>query len=509
MERSKKSGIAWSKIFGDKITNYWNRLGLGFAIWIVFVVYLSLIQFSTPHLPGNDGFYHIKMAYLMRTEGLVLDFIWLPFSIINPLQFNDHQFLFHAILIPFTFGDLILGAKIASIFFASISFLCVWYIFKSQKIPYDAIWAFGLMGVSEAFIFRMMLTRTQSLSLIILLLAFSWILEKKNKRLIFLGFFYVWFYNAFPLLLVIAGCYFVANFLLHRKFTFQPLLYSFAGIVLGNLINPYFPKNLFFTFSHIIPKILETTTINVGSEWYPYDTVQLIKNSFLALLLFIIGSFALGLDEKRMDLRTATSFGVSVVFGIMLFQSRRFIEYYPPFALVFAAFSCAPIIETWKNEANIGLKKYLPSLLLLGLILPSIWITFQTSKENFQSTKSSIIYSEASDWLKKNTPEGSRIFQTDWDDFPRLFYFNTHNTYLIGLDPTFMQQYDPELFELYVEITQGKIENPSEIIRNKFGCDYIHTDLIHEKFSRVANNDPKIKEVFRTDDSIIYQIIDG
>ena len=507
MEKTKNSNTIWLKILGDKITEFWNRFGFGFSIWMIFVIYLSLIQFSTPHLPGNDGFYHIKMAYLMRTEGLVLDFIWLPFSIINHLQFNDHQFLFHVALIPFTFGDLIIGAKIASIFFASISFLCVWSLFKSQNIPYDAIWAFGLMGISEAFIFRMMLTRTQSLSLVILLLAFSWILQKKNKSLFFLGFIYVWFYNAFPLLLVVASSYFVANFILHRKFDVQPLFYSAAGIVIGNLINPYFPKNLIFTFSHIIPKIFETTAINVGGEWYPYDTVQLIQNSFLALFLFIAGSFALGLDEKRMDLRTAMSFGLSVAFGLMLFQSRRFIEYFPPFVLVFSAFSLTPIIQKWKIKAKNGLEKYLPSILLIILFIPSIWITLQASRENFQTTNSSRIYSEASEWLINNSPKGSRIFQTDWDDFPRLFFFNTHNTYLIGLDPTFMQQYDSEKFDLYVEITQGKIDNPSEIIRDEFGCEFIHTDLLHDKFSKVANNDPKIKEVFRSEDSIIYQIV--
>jgi len=507
LEKTKNSKTIWLKIFGDKITKYLNSLGFGFSIWMIFVIYLSLIQFSTPHLPGNDGFYHIKMAYLMRTEGLVLDFIWLPMSILNPSQFYDHHFLFHVALIPFTFGDLIIGAKIASVFFASISFLCIWYMFKSQNIPYDAIWAFGLMGLSEAFIFRMLLTRTQSLSLIILLLALNWILQNKHKRLIILGVVYVWFYNAFPLLLVVAGCYFVANFVLHRKFDFKPLRYSLIGIVLGNLINPYFPENLIFTFSHIFPKIFETTSINVGGEWYPYDTVQLIQNSFLALFLFIAGSFALGLDENKMDLRTATSFGLTVVFGLMLFQSKRFIEYFPPFALIFSAFSCYPIIQKWKTEAINGVKKFFPSLLLLIIIIPTTWVTFQSSKENFQSTKSSIIYSEASEWLINNTPEGSRIFQTDWDDFPRLFFFNTHNTYLIGLDPTFLQLYDTELFDLYVDITQGKIDNPSVIIQEEFGCNFIHTDLFHNNFSKIANKDPKIKEVFRTEDSIIYQIV--
>jgi hypothetical protein len=67
--------------------------------------------------------------------------------------------------------------------------------------------------------------------------------------------------------------------------------------------------------------------------------------------------------------------------------------------------------------------------------------------------------------LAAKTPEGSRVFQTDWDDFPRLFYYITHNTYLIGLDPTFMALYDADLYERWVGITWGDVERSSAAIR--------------------------------------------
>ena len=51
-------------------------------------------------------------------------------------------------------------------------------------------------------------------------------------------------------------------------------------------------------------------------------------------------------------------------------------------------------------------------------------------------------------------PAGSRIFQADWDDFPPLFFHNTHNTYTIGLDPTYIQLQDPDLYDLWVDLTE-------------------------------------------------------
>ena len=41
----------------------------------------------------------------------------------------------------------------------------------------------------------------------------------------------------------------------------------------------------------------------------------------------------------------------------------------------------------------------------------------------------------------------------------------------------------------------------------KFGSQYVHTDLKHGSFIRVAGNDPGLKEVFRDDQAIIYEVL--
>ena len=81
----------------------------------IFFAYMVAVQFATPDMPDNDGYYHIKMAYLMRTEGLKPNFIWLPLTILSPREFYDHHFLFHVALIPFTYGELRMGAKWAAV----------------------------------------------------------------------------------------------------------------------------------------------------------------------------------------------------------------------------------------------------------------------------------------------------------------------------------------------------------------------------------------------------------
>jgi len=485
----------------------------------VFVLGMALIQFATPDMPDNDGFYHIKLAWLMRMEGLKPDFSWLPLSILNQNEFYDHHFLFHVALIPFTYGDLYIGAKWAAVTFASLAFLSVWVLFHRQRVPFAGLWALALLGISDAFLYRMSVTRAQSLSLAVLVLGFAWLLEGKYKHLAILSFIYVWLYDAFPFMLVLAVLHLIAIVLTERRLELRPLLYVTGGIILGVLINPYFPDNIIFSYRHILPKLAHATSISVGNEWYPYDTGQILENSLPSLVAFASGVLALGLAGRKMDIRTAFGLLVSLFFGLMLLQARRFVEYFPPFALIFSAFAWTPLlvsptfppvplIELPHYQSRSTVRKLLPAMLLAILISASIAKSVPAAQAAIGKSKPYGLYADASAWLEKNTTAGSRVFQTDWDDFPRLFFHNTHNTYLVGLDPTYMQLYDPALYDLWVDITQGDIDHPSQIILNTFGSHYVHTDLNHKGFLQAAGEDPGLKMVYCDDQSAIFEVIE-
>ena len=218
-------------------------------LFLLFFLGMAVIEFATPDLPDNDGFYHIKFAYLMRTEGLKPDFPYLPLSILNETEFYDHHFLFHVALIPFTFGDLRLGAKWAAVTFASLAFLAVWFLFYRQRVPFAWLWALALLGISDAFLYRMSVTRAQSLSLAVLALACTWLLEGKYKHLAVLSFLYVWMYDAFPFILALGVIHLISVALIEHRLEFRPLLYILGGVLAGLILNPYFPNNIAFSLT--------------------------------------------------------------------------------------------------------------------------------------------------------------------------------------------------------------------------------------------------------------------
>ncbi|MBK9779188.1 MAG: hypothetical protein IPP55_03945 [Anaerolineales bacterium] len=488
-----------------------RQLRISLLLFLVFFIGMAIIQFSTPDLPDNDGYYHIKMAWMMRTEGLKPDFVWLPLSILSQENYYDHHFLYHVALIPFTFGDLRLGAKWAAVTFSALAFLAVWYLLDRQKVPFAWLWALGLLGISEAFIFRMSISRAQSLSLGVMALGLAWMFEGKYKHLAVLSFLYVWLYNAFPLMLAIAGLYTFAILVVEKRLEYRPLLWVGLGIAAGLVINPYFPTNLIFTYHHFLSKLQIAESIKVGNEWYPYDTGQLLDNSLPALIAFASGALAMGIAGQKMNLRTATAFFAALLFGAMLFNARRFVEYFPPFALIFAAFAWSAIPDFEEPPLDMAMRDkrtLIPVLILSIIILAGMAKTFPAVQHQLGKSKPYDLYAGASEWLLQNTNEGELIFQTDWDDFPRLFFYNTHNTYLAGLDPTYFQIYDPSLYAEWVRITRGEVEQPSSIIRSRFGVRFVHTDLNHVDFIEQAEKDPNLSEVYRDDQSVLFEVID-
>jgi hypothetical protein len=496
-----------------KPSSPWRTVLEGLLVFVVFFSSLAAVQFSTPDLPDNDGYYHIKLAELMRTEGLRPAFPWLPLTILNAREYYDHHFLFHVALIPFTLGDLRLGAKWAAVGFASLAFLSIWWLLRSQRVPFSFLWAMGLLAVSEAFIYRMSITRAQSLSVAVLVVGLHLCLQGKFKWLAPLAFLYVWLYDAFPLLIAFALIYTLSVGLIERRIELRPLFYAGVGTLLGLFINPYFPHNLVFIYNHLLPKLSEATAVSVGSEWYPYNTNQLLENSLLSLAAFASGVLALGLQGKRMDTRTAFSLFVALLFGLMLFQARRFIEYFPPFSLIFAVFAWTPLVEDFLagghiRAARLPWRTWLVGGGLLLVLVPGTWNTLQAAAESIQGAKPYGLYAEALAWLRQNTPAGERVFQTDWDDFPRLFFYNTHNTYLVGLDPTYLQLYNADLYDRWVEITDGKVPQPSGDILARFGSKYVITDLAHTRFIARANNDPGLEKVYEDEEAVVYRVVE-
>ncbi len=451
------------------------------------------------------------MGYLIRRQGLKPAFVWLPLTILNREAFYDHHLLYHLYLAVFAGVDpavdggraLTQAGKVASILMPGLAFLAIWWLLRGQQVYWAALWSLGLFAVSDAFLYRMSMARAQSASLLVLALGLHWLLQRRYRRLLPLGFVYVWLFNGFPLLLALAGLYTLATLLTERRLAWPALAFPAAGLVLGAVLNPYFPQDIAFMANHLLPKVGELETA-VGNEWYPYQTWTVVQNSGLALAAFVGGALALGWREKRVDRPALAAFFLAVLLGVMFFKSRRFVEYFPAFALIFAALAVSPLVEGWL--AGRPRWQRVGPLLFLALLAVPLGLTLDQARRAVAGAQPAGRYAEAALWLAENSPAGSLVFQTDWDDFPRLFFYNSHNVYTAGLDPTYLELQDEALFAEWVRITRGEVERPAMAIRQRFGASYVFSDLNHQAFLRVAAEDPALTEIYRDEHAVIFAV---
>ncbi|HYM00799.1 MAG TPA: hypothetical protein VEZ90_17720, partial [Blastocatellia bacterium] len=236
------------------------------AAFILIFGLMSRIEFSGPAILDNDGYYHIRWSKMLRESAPHLrSFDWLPLTILDRKEYVDHHFLFHVLLTPFTFGDLRIGAKLAAALFSSIGLAGVFALLILYEVPYRWFWLSVIVAGSEPFLYRMAFTRAPSLTLLLLGAGAYFVLERKLVLLAITGFVFVWMYSLFPLLLAFAGIYSVSVYIAHRRIELAPVFAAVAGIGLGLVANPYFPKDLVLFMRHLQME-LEANPIAVGVE---------------------------------------------------------------------------------------------------------------------------------------------------------------------------------------------------------------------------------------------------
>lgn len=498
-------------------------------ILIGFFILLSL----APGLLCPDGFYHIKMGQIIGSSfpGIFKDFPWLQFTILKD-GFSDHHFLFHILASPFVAVSPFLGMKVfISLTIATFSAL-FYFLLKKLKVKYPLFLIF-LLFTSGSFIFRLLLLRPVSLSLIFLLLSFYFLKEKKYLWLFILGFLFVWSYDAFPLILLFSLIFFFVEKYKNRRWNFTPIIYVLSGLTAGIIINPHFPKNLSFFKTHLlkIPFLNGLYSVSVGSEWYPIDLLTILRGSFLAWLIFC-GIIAVVVScwgnfkrfREKVSVEGFSAVILSGFFFLLTVRSQRFIEYWTPFTVLAGALVARDFeidkkfinflkgifrqgSEPWRNNRLLKLAKFLP----ISAVCLFIFMIFLNSiAGNYSALKNTPPYDRykpSVEWLQKNTPQNSIVFNVSWDDFPELFYWNTHNYYIVGMDPTFMYEYDKNLYEKWRAVGSGEDKKPGETVKKYFSSETIFANKFkNSKFLETASADQSLEKSYEDSWSVIYKI---
>jgi hypothetical protein len=513
-----------------------GALAIGLLFW--------RLQYSTAAIccGDYDGYYHMKWARLLWENMKAKHFFpptfnWLPLTTLNPHDYVDHHLLYHILLIPFTwFGDMQTGGKIAAIIFASLAvFACYWLIIR-YEIRYRLLWLLALLASSAPFLYRMNMTKAPPFAIIFLVIGTWLMFEGKHRPLLPLAFVFALTYDMFVLLVLAAGIWMVVVGWSEERLDWRPLAYVLIGCVLGLVINPYFPHNLYLFWEHARVKITAVDfATKVGNEWYPYDTREFLANCFVALAAMLTGYLAFDVNDRKRSQKPLYFLILATALLLMNARWKRFAEYFPPFAILFAAFT---LEQFWRGravfthlpddvledlqpfldrEAPTGVAKErkhdetwrIAKIAVVAVALAAVFgaNVYYTAGDIAKSDARNF-YARGAAWMRTNIPAGELVFNTDWDDFPRLFYFDPTHVYVSGLDPTYLLDKNAELSKLYDRITLGDEDDPGPLIRDRFGARWVFSDNSddHVSFYDTALRSGWFDQVYKDDDCTILRI---
>lgn len=555
------------------LNSFFNKLktcppwtGYIFVFSLSFIIFLYLM--IPPLIFCPDGFYHTKMALLIKEQGLIKDFPWLQFTTYKDL-FVDHHLFYHFLLIPFISLptpknldylsqqlDPLIKTKLATAFFASLVFLTLYWFIKKMKIKFPAIWTL-LAFFSPPFLMRLSLIRAPSISIIIIILGFYLISNKNYFCFSLLCFIYVWTYGAWPLMIIFVSLYCLAiaikkiidyyaklrtenqkygleiKILISRFFitlfsksNIKLILSCVIGLTLGLVINPYFPKTFSFYWLQTIKIAFANyhDKIGVGIEWYPIEFKDFILSNLPIFFIWIISlSWFVFLIKKQEDVDWFFVL-VSCFFFLYTLKAKRNIEYFVPCSILFSAlmfkqiknfFDWQEIKRKLKNCLRgpesvfffiIGLLFFLCFFSVFGFYLNAGVKNLEKNDE--ENDASFYRLQRAANWISAHASPKEIVFQSNWAIFPPLFYFNSQNYYINGLDQTFMYEKSSELYKDWLNLVTYRLspEQTAKIIKEKFQASYVLADKRDKNFIKLLKKSPGLKEVYQDNETIIYQI---
>ncbi len=524
------------------------------GVFLLFFGIFLVAQFSIGGLwSPDDGYYHAKHAWLMAESGnptLVEPWIaphWLTYAPADP------WWGFHVLQsIPMHWLDPITSTKIVAAALAALMFLVLFSIFKAERVPRAFWWTALLLISSRLLLMRLLFERPHLVALSFLPLAYWLTMRHKYYWLFGLTLLYTLLYNLAPIMpLMIMGYVIIDGQIKNpmpfpkyftRQINLKPIIATGTGLLAGLLIHPNSQNYIYIISLHlwqILSLRLQGVRLNFGSEIQTISFTELFYSNapiIILYLLIIAAVIATRSSHARAAWHKIYTLGVlSGGWFLLMIPLPRAIEYWAPLAWLFIILAGAQLLRTETGQIIrakfIALSgKKIPLVFLSGFFIIMIMTNVQllnAYRANHQSLDDDHPgFRAAAAWLNNHTPKHSIVFYPIWSYWPPMFFYNNHNRYLTGMDPTFLYEYSPSLYWLWNNIsTDGTVCDQASLcpetsprwsaaalpatLRNNFNADYVLIKIDPENlFFRLLDQRTRdFSKVYSNEQVAVYQIL--
>ena len=408
--------------------------------------------------------------------------------------FPEKEFLFHV----FTgLGYKAAGEKGVLVVCMLIGTFIVFsiYLVNTQSLsPFLALIPTLLLTLaSSKFLIRIFSVRPQILGVLFAILLVGALLQRRHRLAGIISMLFALSYHAvyIPIALATVAC--IATFAVERDLkaeyfrnTMKCLISTVAGIIIGLLINPYFPSNIMMGIQHLKIALLSAglPMSHFGVELQSVSGSSLLRHLPGFFTLLAIGLIALGyfsaqhfknektflLDPTKKDafIGALTTFGCFALFLAITIHSPRGNEYLVPFASLFIVRLAMISTNKLRFLAIVSCGVFLLQIPDTKHLLGSL-----AQARNFYQPEEEPLRAKAA---LADIPVGTdknRVFNCSWDVSPFLFYTRPDLVFIDVLDPSFLYSSDPDFYLTRHRWFNGEISDSFGFIKDSFNADYI------------------------------------
>lgn len=447
--------------------------------------------------PDRD--YHLFISKKVLQEGVPRTIDQLPLLGWHE-YFADKEFLYHILTAVAYKLNQAAGLDQLSVLLTVLAAYLVYLCARlfCEHLP-ALLLVLATVSLNLLFYERMLLVRPHVLAVpLFLLIVYSLLLEKRwwaFAAALFFSLGYHAIYVPAVVLLICAGIFFVFD----KKRNIKPAGYALIGLLIGAVVNPYFPANIMLAVQHlaIATSLSQKSRLDFGAElmtmpfgdfvlyYWPQALIFLVALLLIVFLAVRKNLTMAWLGENRALVLLTISFLTFMFVGL---YSHRIMEYAVPLsAIVLAGFYglIAGQLQAVRRWGSIGLAV----LVLLAIV--------QIHPIKAKDNEIDDLITTAIDAIPPGESGGQKlVFHCSWASGSYIINRRPDLQAIDILDPTFLLLASPKHYFARRQFLRDDItaNQSHEIIADVYGADYVLCTKAN--VLRRLVKDPRYKLVF-------------
>lgn len=487
------------------------------GVYLFCAALCAYFHFRTPYLPEADGYYHVKFAWLLRRHGFFrAGFPWAWFSLWRD-GFSDGSVVFHLFLMPFTFGDLAFGGKLATVLLSAFTLSSFFAILTLNRVRGRFYWFWLLLLGGGFFWWRMLDTRPQVLSAALLLWSLHFLINGRVRAFAALSFLYPLSYVAAFLPQVFAATRWAYLKTFEKRDERRIVLAGLGAYALATLLHPYFPKNLrfFYVQNFYVMFLAMTQKVNLylAGEFLPLDT-RAFAGAHAPLIAHLAGlAFVFMHRRAPLSERTRVLFPIALITVLLTCGSKRFVEYSVPVTTLFCAFLFEDVFAGYSRKdfvRDFGTAGKAFALVWLGAMGAASGVEASIVRRDFDRVRPPRFRALA-EALAEHAPPGELVYTCDWDEAPELLFYDDQYRYPVLMDPTFMYYWNPDIWRRWSDAANARL-SPDESVRTLTETFHARFGVCGAKFGplrALIGGDARFKVLAENENGFVFELRPG